>query len=122
MAMTPEEARDEAIAVRTEQRCAEWTAKLQARDPRAMSDLQNMILDRLSADEAKQLFVTAALGQISADDSLAGLVHRYMYDECEADAMKEVEKIEAERAADFDEFDAQMVVPANGPWRHLARA
>lgn len=105
--LSPEEARDAEIATRTEQRCAAWTAKLQAKDARAMSDLQNVILDRLSADEAKELFAKAAIEQSSADDRLASLVRRYMYDECETDAIKEVEQIERGRVESQNDARAE---------------
>lgn len=118
---TPEQSRDEQVASRTEKRLADWRQRLAAGDARATSDLQNVILDRLSADDAKALFVKAATEGCTTIH-FEQLVARYMADECEADAIKEVEQIERERDEDFAELDASMITPATGPWRHLARA
>lgn len=121
MATTHDEQRDTEIATRTERRYAAWTAGLAAKNLRAITDLQNLVLDHLSEVAAKDLFVQAIADPAAAGAKFAQLVAKVMYDECEADAMKEVEKIEAERAADFDEFDRSFV-PVEGPWRHLAPA
>jgi hypothetical protein len=110
MTLSHEEARDAEIAKRTEQRYAAWTAKLDARDPRAMSDLQNVILDHLSADEAKELFAKAATDKAEVGDRLAMLVRRFMYDECEADAIKQVEQMERDRKQAADEERAEQAL------------
>lgn len=94
--LTPEEARDQHIADLTEQRLAAWREKLLAKDPRAESDLQNVILDRLSADDAKALFVKAATS--GSTIHFEQLVARYMADQCEIEAIKEVEQLEKQRA------------------------
>lgn len=94
--LTPDEARDIEIAERTERRLADWRQKLVSRDPRAMTDLQNVILDQLSADDAKALLAKAAT-EPGSQIHFEQLVARYMADQCEVEAIREVEEIERRR-------------------------
>lgn len=117
--LTYEESRDQKIAELTEQRLSAWRAKLVVKDPDAMRDLQNVILDNLSVDSAKAVLAHAAMGQSIHFEQL---IARYMADECEADAIKEVERMEAEAANDVDDPETPVFEVVNGPWRHMARA
>lgn len=91
-----EEDRDALIANLTEMALRSWTARLLAGEARAISDLQNVVLDRLSDDEAKTIFVQAATGQ--GADGFNALAVKAMYDSCEVEAIKQVERMEQIRA------------------------
>lgn len=93
-----EEQRDAKIAELAERACADWTARVQAGEPRALTDLQNVVLDRLSTDDAKAIFAAALLG--AGDALFAATVQRAMYDQVEVEAIKQVEQMEARRAED----------------------
>lgn len=92
-----EEQRDAKIAELTEKACAEWTTNVQRGDQRALADLQNVVLERLSTDDAKAIFSAALLGQHAGDALFAATVQRAMYDQCEVEAIKQVERMEARR-------------------------
>lgn len=93
-----EEQRDAKIAELTEAGVAAWTARATAGEGRALADLQNTVLDRLSLDDAKGIFAAALLGQAAGNALFAELVQRAMYDQCEVEAIKQVERIESRRA------------------------
>jgi len=97
MTFTPdlEAARDAEIAKIGAQLLDAWRAKLLAGDARAISDLHNCVLDALSVDAAKQLFIDAATGQ--GGNGFNVLAAKAMADACEIDAIKQVERKEARR-------------------------
>jgi hypothetical protein len=90
--------RDAQVAKLAEQLMVDWNRKLQAREPRAVSDLHNTVLERLTEDDAKELFVLAATGRAIADVRFACLAHDAMYEVCKADAEKGVAFMEQSRA------------------------
>jgi hypothetical protein len=92
-----EEQRDAKIAELTEAGVAAWTARVRDEEPRALADLQNTVLDRLSLDDAKGIFAAALLSQAAGNAMFSDLVQRAMYDQCEVEAIKQVEQIEARR-------------------------
>ena len=93
-----DEQRDAKISELTEKACADWTVRVQRGEQRALADLQNVVLDNLSTEQAKAIFAAALLGQDAGDALFAATVQRAMYDECEVQAIKQVEQIEARRA------------------------
>lgn len=93
--LTPEEARDAEISDIGARLLNAWREKLLAGDARAISDLHNCVLDALSADTAKQLFIDAATGHGGNGFNL--LAVKAMTDACEIDAIKQVERKEARR-------------------------
>jgi hypothetical protein len=107
--LTPEEARDAKIAELTEQRLSAWRAKLAAGDADAMRDLQNVILDNLSVESAKAVLAHAAMGNSIHFEQL---VARYMADECEAEAIAEVETLERDAQNDPENCRARSAITA----------
>ena len=101
-----DEQRDTKISELTEKACADWTARVQRGEQRALDDLQNVVLDRLSTEQAKAIFAAALLGKDTGDALFAATVQRAMYDECEVQAIKQVERMEARRV---DEQRAQRI-------------
>jgi hypothetical protein len=85
----------------TAQLLRDWNCKLLAGDARAICDLQNTVLDKLSEDDGKAIFVQAALGR--GGEAFARLVAQVMFDQCEADAGRSVEFIEQRRRQERDE-------------------
>lgn len=86
MRTTTPKSRDTLIAETTQRLLADWNAELQAGSKRAISDLQNTVLDRLSGDECKALFIQAATDQAGANAAFRELVGQTMTDVCAADA------------------------------------
>lgn len=99
-----DEARDAKIAEIGEQLLSAWRAKLLAGDARAISDLHNCVLDALTEDAAKQLFIDAATGK--GGNGFNELAVRVMRDECHADAEKQVERMERRR--EDEAFEARI--------------
>jgi len=95
--------RDGLIADLTERLLRDWSRRLLAGDARSISDLHNAMLDRLSADDAKVLFVQAATNPAGADTQFTVLAAKTMRDVCEADATRCVENIEKGRADSRDD-------------------
>lgn len=92
------EDRDGLIADLTERLMRDWSRRLLAGDARSISDLHNCMLDRLSANDAKALFVQAATNPAGADAAFTELAAKTMRDVCEANATRSVEHIEQARA------------------------
>jgi hypothetical protein len=103
-----EQARDEEIAEIGAKLLAAWHAKLLAGDRRAISDLHNCVLDRLTEDEAKQLFIDAVTGK--GGDAFNVLAAKVMADTCEIEAIKQVERAEqfAEEEARYDRIEQRV--------------
>lgn len=97
------EDRDGLIADLTERLMRDWSLRLLAGDARSISDLHNCMLDRLSANDAKALFVQAATNPAGADAAFTALVAKTVRDVCAADATRSVETIEKARAESHDD-------------------
>jgi hypothetical protein len=95
-----QESRETLVIDLTNQLLRDWTRKLMAGDARALSDLHNTVLDRLSEEDCKRVFVTAAVHQ--SGNELNALAARAMYDRCRADA---------EQSAAFIELTRKQAVP-----------
>jgi hypothetical protein len=95
------EDRDALVSDLAMQLLRDWNRKLLAGERRALSDLQNVILDRLSEDDCKAIFVRAAVHQSGND--LNVMAARAMYDRCLADAEKSVGIIERMKEISRDE-------------------
>lgn len=98
-----EEDRDGLVGQLTAQRVRSWSLLLQAGDKRATSDLHNLVLDRLAEDDAKALFVGAALDPDAAGALFVDLVAKLMHDRCETDAEKAVDAMEQGRKESHDD-------------------
>ncbi|MGZ4819360.1 MAG: hypothetical protein ACXVZJ_12080 [Terriglobales bacterium] len=97
------EQRDAKVAELAEQLMQDWNRKLLARDQRAIRDLHNTVLERLTLDDAKELFVLAATGRAIADVRFASLTHDAMYEVCKADAEQGVQFMEQRRVESRNE-------------------
>jgi hypothetical protein len=97
------EDRDGLVAELTEQRLRAWNLRLQAGEQRALTDLQNLVLDRLAEKDAQDLFKLAITDEQAAGLMFATLVSSVMRDQCEADADKAAMDMERARAASADE-------------------
>jgi hypothetical protein len=120
--ITPEEMRDEQIAARTEKRFTAALARLCSGDQQTVASVVDQLSHKLVEGETmERLTVLAVTDKHQVGAVLEQLVHKVLRDAAEVEATKEVEQIERERAADFEEFDRSFV-STPGPWRHLARA
>lgn len=86
--------RDARVAELTEQLVRAWNLRLQASEQRAISDLQNVVLDRLTEADAAAVFVQVAIDAAGAQANLSALVATAMRAECENDALKQIEQAE----------------------------
>ena len=86
MAPAPKKSRDTLISETTDRLLGDWLAELRAGGKRAISDLHNTVLDRLTSDDCKALFIQAATDKEGADASFGALVAKTMTDVCAADA------------------------------------
>lgn len=109
------EQRDAEITKLAQKLVSDWAEKMLAGDERAISDLHNTVLDRLTEDDAKALFVEAATSHPAADVRFAKLAAEAMFAVCLADAERAVEFVEqtarqvaAEDRADRAWMDFQM--------------
>jgi hypothetical protein len=96
--------RDAQVAELTEQLVRAWNLRLQAGEPRAISDLHNTVLDRLSEDTAASVFVQSVLDPAGAAKRFTDLAAEAMRAECENDALKQLEANE-QRLADAAQQD-----------------
>jgi hypothetical protein len=119
--LTPDEMRDEQIKARTERHFTAALARLCSGDQQLVASVVEAWSHKLVEGETmERLTVLAVTDKHQAGAALADLIHDVLRDMAEVEATKEVEQIERERAADFEEFDRSFV-SAPGPWRHLAR-
>lgn len=86
--------RDARVAELTEQQMRAWNLRLQAGEQRAISDLHNVVLDRLTEADAAAVFVQVATDTAGAAARLAALTAEAMRAECEHDALKQIEAAE----------------------------
>ena len=94
--------REGLVAELAEQRVRSWLRLLVAGDKRATADLQNLVLDRLAEEDAKQLFVQAVT-KPQADISFAATVRDLMRDYCHTQAENAVDDMERGRAESRDD-------------------
>lgn len=91
MSTTPKKSRETLIAETTQRLLADWNAELQAGSARAISDLHNTVLDRLTEDDAKAIFIQSVLDPVGAENLFQNLVAKAMRDVCAADAERTVD-------------------------------
>jgi hypothetical protein len=89
---------DARVAELTEQLVRAWNVRLQAGEQRAISDLHNVVLDRLTQADAAAVMVQAMLDPVGAAACLTQLAADAMRAECENDALKQIEDAEKRRA------------------------
>ena len=89
---------DARVAELTEQLVRAWNLRLQAGEQRAISDLHNVVLDRLTQTDAAAVMVQAVLDPAGAAARFTQLAGDAMRAECEVDAIKQVEAAEQRRA------------------------
>jgi len=85
------------VAERTEQLVCAWNLRLQAGEQRAISDLHNVVLDRLTEADAAAIFVQAVQDEAGAAERMQALAAEAMRAECEKDALKQLEQAEKRR-------------------------
>ena len=88
---------DARVAELTEQLVRTWNVRLQAGEQRAISDLHNVVLDRLTQADAAAVMVQAVLDPAGAAARFTQLAGDAMRAECEVDAIKQVEEAEQRR-------------------------
>lgn len=91
MRTTTPKSRETLIAETTDRLLRDWRAELTASSKRAISDLQNTVLDRLSEDEAKAIFIQSVLDPTGAENLFQNLAAKAMRDVCAADAERTVD-------------------------------
>jgi hypothetical protein len=89
-----EEMRDAEIAKQRDEKLSAWLLNIAAGDKRALTDLQNTVLDSLSAESCKALFVQAVTDPAEAGAQLNRLTLAAMRTQCETEALAEVQKME----------------------------
>jgi len=112
MRTTTPKSRDTLIAETTERLLADWNAELQAGSQRAISDLHNTVLDRLTEDDCKALFVQAMTDPKSANVQFGALVAKAALDVCAADAERTVDLWLADLAASNTESRIDRAIEA----------
>lgn len=90
--------RNARIAELTEQLVRAWNLRLQAGEQRAISDLHNVVLERLTEADAAAIFVQAVQDEAGAAQRMQQLAAEAMRAECENDALKQIEQAEQRRA------------------------
>jgi hypothetical protein len=112
MRTTAPKSRETLIAETTERLLGDWVAELQAGSARAISDLQNTVLDRLSEDDAKAIFIQSVFDAAGAEQAFHSLVAKAMHDVCAADAERTVDLLLADLVAGQDEARVDRVLDA----------
>jgi hypothetical protein len=108
------EDRDARVAELTKQLVRAWSLRLQAGDKRAISDLHNTVLDRLTGADAAAVFVQSVLDPAGAAARFTDLAADAMRAECENDALKQIEAAEQRlaEAAQQDRIEQRV-------WNHF---
>lgn len=112
MRSTTPKSRDTLIAETTERLLADWNAELQAGTKRAISDLQNTVLDRLAEDDAKAIFVQAMTDPAGAQAQFGALVAKAALEVCAADAERTVDLLFSDLAASHNESRIDRAIEA----------
>ena len=86
------------VAELTEQLLRAWNLRLQAGEQRAISDLHNVVLERLTEADAAAIFVQAVQDEAGAAERMRQLAAEAMRAECENDALKQIKQAEQRRA------------------------
>ena len=105
---------DAHVAELTEQLVRDWNLRLQAGDQRAISDLHNVVLDRLTEADAAAIFVQAVQDEAGAAARMQQLAVEAMRAECENDALRQIEQAEQRRAESARENRIEQRV-----WNHF---
>lgn len=97
------EDRDALVADLTERLLRDWSRQLLAGDQRAISNLHNVMLDRLTEADAAAIFVQSVTDEAGAAEAFNTMAAKTMRDVCEADAERCVQHMEAARAESHTE-------------------
>ena len=104
---------DARVAELTEQLVRAWNVRLQAGEQRAISDLHNVVLDRLTEADAAAVFVQSVLDEAGAAQRMQQLAAEAMRAECENEALKQIDAAEKRRAQAAQEVRIEQRV-----WEH----
>lgn len=77
-----------------------WIKRIRANDQRAISDLHNCVLERLTENACKSIFTKALDAPAAAGALFSELVADVLHQQCVADAERDVQWIERMRAGD----------------------
>lgn len=88
MASTP--TREDKIAEITERLLGDWIAEIKAGNKRAIRDLHNTALTRLTEDDAKAIFIQSAIDEQGVQKRFDALILESMRAVCEEDATNTV--------------------------------
>ena len=112
MPQTPKKSRETLITETTERLLGDWVAELQAGSERAISDLHNTVLDRLSEDDAKAIFIQSVIDPAGAENLFQNLAAKAMHDVCAADAERTVDLLLADLVASNTESRIDRAIEA----------
>lgn len=112
MRTTTPKSRDTLIAETTERLLGDWRAELLAGSARAISDLHNTVLDRLSEDDAKAIFIQSVIDPAGAENAFHNLAAKAMRDVCAADAERTVDLLFSDLAAGHTESRIERAIEA----------
>lgn len=94
--MSHKSTREEKIAEITERLLGDWIAEIKAGSQRAISDLHNTALERLTEDDAKAIFIQAATDPAGAQAQFDQAIAKAMRAVCAVDATNTVNVLMAE--------------------------
>ncbi|MDK6077914.1 hypothetical protein [Massilia varians] len=112
MQQTPKKSRETLIAETTDRLLGDWAVEIKAGEPRAISDLHNTVLDRLSEDDAKAIFIQSVLDPAGAENLFQNLTAKAMRDVCAADAERTVDLLLGDLVAAKTEARIERVLDA----------
>lgn len=112
MRPTTPKSRETLIAETTDRLLGDWAVELKAGNQRAISDLHNTVLDRLSEDDAKAIFIQSVIDPAGAEQAFHNLVAKAMHDVCAADAERTVDLLLADLVAGHTEARIERVLDA----------
>lgn len=112
MRTTIPKSRETLIAETAERLLGDWRAELLAGSERAISDLHNTVLDRLSEDDAKAIFIQSVLDPAGAENHFQNLAVKAMRDGCAADAERTVDLLFADLTAGHTESRINRAIEA----------
>lgn len=101
----PEEARDAAIAELARKHATAVAANIRAGHVQTLNDLGNDVGDKLANNDVMAtLLSAAAAGPLTVGNLFRDLVQRCIDNDAELEAIKEVERMEADAKADPDNY------------------
>lgn len=112
MRTTTPKSRETLITETTERLLGDWRAELLAGSKRAVSDLHNTVLDRLTEDDAKAIFIQSVLDPAGAENLFQNLAAKAMRDVCAADAERTVDLLLADLVTGHAEARIERVLDA----------